>query len=256
MNKSVFIICVFCIGIFSSCVPKKKIIYFQNDTINQENVSNSYQTIFKPDDLLQITITAEDLEAVKPFNLPAVAISTVTNSPIGTPQNQLYLINSNGEIDFPVLGMLKIGGLTKEAAIELLKSKLDPAYVKSPNINVRITNFKVTVLGDVLRPGTYTIPNERISVLEAIGLSGDLNISGERAEIIVKREEGDKKVTYVLDLLSNKIFTSPAYYLQQNDVVYVKPNNAKIQSASFNQNTGLFVSIASILISLITVIAR
>lgn len=245
------------IGILSitSCVSKKDIIYFQNDEIDQANVSNSYKTIIKPDDLLQITITALDTEAVRPFNLAAVTYSTSSNSAIGVAQQQSYLVDTNGEIDFPVLGKLKIGGMTRDEFIKFLKEKLEPDYILNSNINVRISNYKVTVLGDVRLPGSYPIPNERITILEAIGLAGDLNISGERNNVLVQREENGEKVQYRVDLLSKKIFTSPVYYLQQNDVVYVEPNYARIQSASSNSNTSLFISVSSVLVALLTSIS-
>lgn len=242
--------------VLGSCVSKKKIVYFQNDSIDQSKVSNSYHTVFKPDDLLQIIVSAKNLEVVKPFNLPVVTYSVATDRAIGNPIQQSYLVDNKGYIDFPVLGKLKLGGLTREEAINLLKSKLDPEYVKNPTINIRITNFKVSVMGDVRNPGSYTIPNERITVLEAISLAGDLNISGVRNTVSVYREENGKKVKYAVDLLSNKTFTSPVYYLQQNDVIVVEYNSAKSQSASYNQNTGLFISIASVLITLISVITR
>jgi polysaccharide export outer membrane protein len=240
----------------SSCVSKKSITYFQNDQIDQSNVSNNYTTIFKPDDLLQITVSATDIQSAMPFNLPAVTFDVGTGRAIGQPVQQTYLIDSRGDIDFPILGLIRIGGLTREEVIELFKKKLDPDYVKNPTINIRIMNFKITVQGDVRRPGTYTIPNERITIMEAIGLAGDTNISGQRNNVKVIREEGEKKNEYMVDLRSNKIFTSPVYYLQQNDLIYIEPNNAKAQSASFNQNTGLFVSIGSIVISLIAVLTR
>ncbi len=255
MQKVKTIVLLLTITIFTSCVSKKKIVYFQNDQIDQSKFSNSYKTIFKPDDLLQITVSALDIEAVKPFNLPAVSYATTTNSVIGTPRQQLYLVDYEGYIDFPVLGRLKIGGLTRQEAIDLLIKKLDPDYIKNPTIIIRISNFSVTVLGDVKAPGTYTIPNERITILQAVGLAGDLNISGVR-NIQVKREENGKIRTYDIDLKSNNLFTSPVYYLQQNDIVYVEPNYARSQSASANQNTGLFISIAGLLISIITLIAR
>lgn len=239
-----------------SCVSKKRITYFQNDNIDQSKVSNNYKTIFKPDDLLQITISAQDIIAVKPFNLIAETFATSTSDASGQLRQQTYLIDSNGEINFPVLGKMKIGGLTREETIDLFKKKLDPDHVKDPNINIRIANFKVSVLGDVSTPGTYTIPNERITIVEAIALAGDLNISAKRANVKVIREEGNEKKEYQVDFLSNKIFTSPVYYLQQNDLVYVDPNKAKAQSASYNQNTGLFVSIGSIIISLIAILTR
>lgn len=240
----------------TACVSKKDIIYFQNDEIDQSKVSNSYKTIIKPDDLLQITITALDTEAVRPFNLAAVTYSTSSNSAIGVAQQQNYLVDSNGEIDFPVIGKLKIGGLSREEFIAMLKQKLDPDYIKNPNINVRLANYKISVLGDVRVPGSYTIPNERITILEALALAGDLNISAERRDILVQREEDGKKVEYNVDLLSKNIFTSPIYYLQQNDVVYVKPNYARIQSASSNSNTSLFISVSGLIITIVSLLIR
>jgi polysaccharide export outer membrane protein len=253
-SKKFIILLLICVTY--SCVSKKEIVYFQNDEIDQSKVSNSYKTIIKPDDLLQITITALDTEAVRPFNLAAVAYSNSSNSAVGIAQQQNYLVDTSGEIDFPVLGKLKIGGLSRDEVINLLKKELDPDYIKNPNINIRIANYKVSVLGDVSRPGSYTVPNERITILEAIALAGDLNISGQRHNVVVNREENGMKKQYQIDLLSKNIFTSPVYYLQQNDVVYVEPNYARIQSASSNSNTGLFISMTSLLIAVVTLIIR
>lgn len=238
-----------------SCVSKKDIIYFQNDEIDQTKVSNSYKTIIKPDDLLQITITALDVEAVRPFNLASVTYSNSSNSASGSVQQQTYLVDTNGEIDFPVLGKLKIGGLTRVEVINFLKNKLSPDYIKEPNINIKIANYKISVMGDVSRPGSYNIPNERITILDALALAGDLNISGQRNNIKIIREEDGKKVQYSIDLRSNKLLTSPVYYLQQNDVVYVEPNYARIQSASSNSNTSLIISISSVIVALLTSIS-
>jgi polysaccharide export outer membrane protein len=239
-----------------SCVSKKDIIYFQNDEINQVKVSNSYQTIIKPDDLLQIVITAQDKEAVEPFNLGMVNFAATSNNAMGIQQQLNYLVDTKGEIDFPVLGQIKIGGLSRDELIQFLKNKLEPDYILNPNINVRITNYKVTVLGDVRTPGSYNIPNERITILEAIGLAGDLNISGQRSNVMVQREENGKKIEYRVDLLSKELFTSPVYYLQQNDVVYVAPNYARIQSASANSNTSLFISITSLIVTMVALLIR
>jgi polysaccharide export outer membrane protein len=249
-------IIVFLMICFSSCVSNKKIAYFQFDEIDQENISNVYKTVFKADDLLQITIASDDLEAVKPFNLPSVAFSAATNAVAGQAQQLSYLIDSNGEIDFPVLGKLKIGGLSREETIRMLKSRLIPDYLKEATINIRISNFRITVQGDVRKPGTYNIPNERVTILDAIGLAGDLNISGKRDNVLVIREEGNIKKEYRVNLLSKKTYTSPVFYLQQNDIVYVEHNYAKIQSASSNTNTSLFISIAGTLIAIITLIIR
>ena len=257
MNKKIQKL-LFLIGIvaFSSCVSKKDIVYFQNDEIDQAKVSNSYKTIIKPDDLLQITITALDIEAVRPFNLAAVTYSSSSNSAIGVAQQQTYLVDTKGEIEFPVLGKIKIGGLTRDEAINLLKGKLSPDYIKEPNINIRIANYKISVMGDVQRPGSYNIPNERITILDALALAGDVNISGQRNNILIIREEGTKKVQYRVDLRSNKLLTSPVYYLQQNDVVYVEPNYARIQSASANSSTSLFISITGLVITIVSLLTR
>ncbi|MDD7913380.1 polysaccharide biosynthesis/export family protein [Polaribacter ponticola] len=242
--------------VFSSCVSKKEIVYFQNDEIDQSKVSNSYRTIIKPDDLLQITITSQDIEAVRPFNLSAVTYSTSSNSAIGVAQQQTYLVDTNGEIEFPVLGKLKIGGLSRNEVIDFLKNKLSPDYIKEPNINIRIANYKISVMGDVQRPGSYSIPNERITILDALALAGDINISGQRNNILIIREENNKKVEYRVDLRSKDVLTSPVYYLQQNDVVYVEQNYARIQSASSNSSTSLFISITGLIITIVSLLTR
>ncbi|MFK8058545.1 MAG: polysaccharide biosynthesis/export family protein [Polaribacter sp.] len=239
-----------------SCISNKKIAYFQYDSIDDKKVTNNYVTIFKPDDLLQIMVSAKDMLSVKPFNLSVVNYSGSTNGVIGEPQQQEYLIDSKGEIDFPILGKIKLGGLTREQAITLIKKKLDPLHVKNPSINIRITNFTVTVTGDVRSPNSFLIRNERVSIIDAIGLAGDLNITGRRDNVSVIREENNTKKIYRVNLLSKKTYTSPVFYLQQNDIIYVEHNKAKIQSASYNQNTGLFISIGSILISLMSVLIR
>ena len=257
MQKN-FFKCLLLIGFISvsACVSKKDIVYFQNDEIDQAKVSNSYKTVIKPDDLLQITITALDIEAVRPFNLAAVTYSTSSNSAIGVAQQQTYLVDTKSEIEFPVLGKIKIGGLTRDEAINLLKEKLSPDYIKEPNINISIANYKISILGDVQRPGSYNIPNERITILDALALAGDVNISAQRNNILIIREEGAKKVQYRVDLRSNKLLTSAVYYLQQNDVVYVEPNYARIQSASANSNTSLFISITGLVITIVSLLTR
>jgi polysaccharide export outer membrane protein len=241
---------------FSSCVSKKDITYFQFGEIDQEKVSNVYKTVFKPDDILQIVISASDVAAVQPFNLPAASFNSSGGASAGLGAILTYLIDSNGEIDFPILGKLKIGGLSREEAIGLFKNKLDPDYVKNPTINIRISNFKITIQGDVRAPGTFNIPNERVTILDAIGLAGDINISGKRDNVLVIREEGDFKKEYRVNLLSKKTYTSPVFYLQQNDIIYVEHNYAQIQSASSNTNTGLFISIAGTLIAIATLLIR
>lgn len=258
-SSKIGILTIFLISVtylFESCISKKDIVYLQFDTIDENKINNDYQLRFKPDDLLQIVVSAENLESVLPFNLPVVAFQNSSGMAFGQPQQQAYLVDKNGFIEFPVLGSIEVGGYTRVEVIRILKEKLDPAYVKNPIINIFITNFKITVQGDVARPGTFTIPNERLSIFDALGLAGDLNISGKRENVLVIREENNTKSEYRLNLRSKKTLTSPAYYMQQNDVVYVEPNYAKSQDAAYTRNTGLFISMASVLISLLTIITR
>lgn len=256
MSKSVLkLVVLFVIVGMTSCVSKKKILYFQNDAASIYKNEKGFTLKFKKDDMLAINVSSKDILAVRDFNLPVVAYSSITNSVNGVPKQQGYLIDSNGEIDFPVLGKLKMEGLTRVEAIKLIRNKLDPKYVKNPTINIQILNFKINVLGDVKKPGMFEIQNERITLIDAIALAGDLNISGERI-VEIKRETKDGVITGFIDMKSNKMFSSPFFYLQQNDVVYVNPNSSKLQSASYNQNTGLFISVASVLISLISILTR
>lgn len=252
IKKTIFVLLIF----ISSCVSKKNIIYLQNDEIDQEKVSNNYVTTFKPDDLLLINVISQNLEASIPFNLPAVVPSTSGSGVGGQPLQLPYLVDNNGEIDFPLLGKIKIAGLTREQAIALLKSKLSPKYLKKLNIYIRIVNFRINVTGDVRIPGTYNIDNERVTILDALSLAGDLNISARRDNILVVREEGNRKVEYRVNLLSKKLYTSPVYYLKQNDNIYVEPNYASIQSASSNSNTSLFISITGLAITIVSLLIR
>lgn len=240
--------------LLSSCASKKNILYFQNDSSQIHIIEDSYALKFKNDDLLAINVSSKDIETVKAYTLPVVSYNANGSAANGIPKQQGYLIDVQGNIEFPGLGTLHLAGLTRIQAINLLKRKLK-ASVTDVQVNIEILNFNINVLGDVRKPGAYKISNERVTLIDALALAGDTNISGERI-IEVKRETPNGLVTGLVDLKSNTIFSSPFYYLQQNDLVYVRPNYAKIQSAASNQNTGLYISITSILISLISVLTR
>ena len=237
----------------TSCATKKNLIYFYNSpNIDSKDSSICYTPILKPDDLLGINVSSLDLDAAKPFNLSVV--SYANNGQItGYPTVQGYLINSDGTIEFPVIGKIKLAGLSRSQATELLKSKLKD-YISNPIVNIHILNFKITVLGEVRNPGTYTIPNERITILEGIGLAGDLNITGVRKNILVIREDNGKKVGFRVDLTSGDLVNSPIYFLNQNDVIYIEPNKTKINSANSSANISIVLSSISVLISSIYLI--
>lgn len=237
--------------IVTSCISKKEVLYLQDYESLDNYTLEDYQTILRPDDILYIKVSALDPEAAAPYN-PQVLIQG------GGAQNlditQGYLIDKDGFIDFPEFGKLKLGGLNKKEANALITEKLT-SVLKNPVVNIRILNYKVTVLGEVNRPGTINISSERITVLDAIGLAGDLTIYGQR-EVKVIRNENGHVVTGTLDLKSADITKSDFFYLQQNDIVIVDPRNSKIQSAAVGSNTGIFFSIASILLSTIAIIIR
>ena len=166
-----------------------------------------------------------------------------------------YLVNIDGELNFPVLGKIKVEGFTNKEITDLLTKRLSD-YIKNPVVNVRLINFKVSVLGEVGRPGTYPVTNERISIIEAISLARDLTIQGKRANVLLVREEHGKRVFVNIDLTNKKLFNSPYYYLAQNDVVYVAPNKAKMNASAASPNTGIIISAISVLISLIAILTR
>ncbi|MBQ4915630.1 polysaccharide export protein [Maribacter sp. MMG018] len=247
-NKGIFK-GVFLIGfigaLLTSCGSKKDIVYFQDAADYETIVSdNSHVNTFKVDDILRINVSTLDPAASVPFNL----FSSIPEGTNSAPQQLDYLVDKNGEIDFPVLGKIKVVGLTPEETKELLREKLKP-YLKDPIINIRLSNFTITVLGEVNRPGTYQVNGEQITVLEAIGLANDLGIKGRRDNVLVIRDFNGTKVYTRVNLTSKDILNSPVYYLTQNDVVYVEPNKSAVSQSTLDNRAGLAVSIASLVIT-------
>ena len=238
-----------------SCASKKNILYLQDIDSYEDNFSRGKNQIrFKKNDEITINVSSSDKKSAAPFNLPL--ISTADNNQINFQQTiQPYLVDENGNIQFPILGEINLLGLTRNELNNLLKERI-AKYVKSPIINIRVTNFSVSVLGEVRRPGVFRINNERVTLLDALSLAGDLSIYAQRKEIIIIREDQDyNKVHYKVDITSSDLFDSDYYYLQQNDIVIVSPNRAQVQSSAFNRNIPVFVSIASLLMSVLTIFA-
>ena len=253
-NSIVIIVCT--IIMMTSCTTSKEVVYFQDEKISKsDQTSLSSDLIYKPNDLLTINVSGLDPDAVRPFNLPVVAYSNSVLSAQGNLKMQTYLRDINGNIEFPVLGTIKLEGLTRTAATALLKEKLTE-YLKDPIVNIRLANFTVTVLGEVNNPGTYTIQDERISLIEALGLAGDLTIYGKRDNIFLIREDNGIKRFTKFDLTSIKVVNSQNYYLTQNDVIYVEPNKSKIRSATYNQNNGVLISAVSTLATIIAILIK
>ena len=228
----------------TSCASRKDVVYFQ-DTGNFETMvnNNTFVSKFKADDLVSIHVSSLNPEASSPFNL----FRGVAGSG-GQPAQVNYLVDQAGEIDFPVIGKLKIDGLSPDELRVLLRDKLSD-YLKDPIINIRLLNFTVTILGEVSTPGTYPVGGEQITILEALGFAGDLTNRGIRENVLVIRDFNGTKVYTRIDLTTKNMMKSPVYYLTQNDVVYVEPNKSAIRSSTINTNTSVAISIASILIT-------
>ena len=241
----------------TSCSTREKLVYFQHNSSDSSAVQSNYTPVFKTDDFLSVTITSDDPEAAIPFNFPAGTQQNFNNGyVIGNPALIGYLVDARGEIKLPIIGSVKVSGLNRMEATALIEGKLQE-YIKNPVVNIQIQNYKVTVLGDVRNPGTFKIPNERMTVLEAIGLAGDLKMTGNRLNVLVIRDENGKKTEYRLDLTSKNVFSSPAYYLTQNDVVYVEPNTTARSESTLWRTTGpIFISLTSLVVTTVTLLFR
>jgi len=248
----------------SSCTSTKKIVYFQDlqDTskISSQIINEAYEVKIQPDDILEIIVSSINPEATAPFNLGSAittnyssAATPVTGSNSAVANNNVtgYLVDKQGRIDFPVLGKMKVDGYTTFQLKDTLEHKLD-TFLSNPIVNIRLLNYKITVLGEVIHPSTYTIPSERLSVIDAIGMAGDLTIYGKRENILLVREENGQRKFIRLNLNSSDIFKSPYFYLKQNDVVYVEPNKTKISSSGISSVQKISLIIATV--SLLTLI--
>jgi polysaccharide export outer membrane protein len=245
----------------SSCVSKSKINYFQqktptNDSLVLKTENTHYTPVFKYDDYLSIEVSSIDEESTKLFSINSLSnANQVPSYSNGIAAKSGYLIDANGFINMPVIGQVKLVGLNRIEATDLIKSKL-VEFISNPLVNIRIQNFKVTVLGDVRTPGSYNIPNERITLPEIIGIAGDLNITGVRNNILVIRDNNGIKTEHRVDLTSEDIFKSPVYFLSQNDVVYVEPNRAKRNSSMISSTAGVLISITSLIVTTINLVTK
>ncbi len=235
--------------LLTSCGTKEDIVYFNGISSADNSIGlDSYSPTYHIDDELVIVVNALDAEAAKPFNQTAVTYADDMIDARGRERLQTYIVNSDGNINFPVLGDIKIAGLNREQAVTFIGGKLKD-YIKDPIVNIKTVNYKITVLGEVNRPGTYTATNERITLIEALGMAGDLTIYGERENVLVIQDYDGKKTYTRVNLKSHDLFNSPVYYLSQNDIVYVEPNKTQAKASGIGPSTGVLFSTLGILIS-------
>lgn len=256
MKKSVVIgaLAVIAVLLLGACTSSKNVAYIQNsETFDPEQSVFLYDAHIMPKDVLTITVNTVNPDASAPFNL-VISPSLGTTSTFSSNRAlQTYLVGNDGTISFPVLGTLNVGGLTKVECEKLIHDAILP-YMnanENPIVTVRMSNYKISVLGEVARPGMFTVSNEKINIFEALAQAGDLTIYGVRDNVkLIRENAAGKKEIHTLNLNDANIICSPCYYLQQNDIVYVEPNKVKARNSNVGQSTSLALTATSILISI------
>lgn len=254
MNKLKMLLLLIVVISVASCASRKDLAYLQNaDSMPELESFYSFEPTLKVDDLLSIIVSAETPEVTVPFNLPQIQ----GNYQINNNQNGIktYLIDAEGFIDFPVVGSIQLAGLSRREAVDKLTDAV-AIYVINPSVNLRILNYKVSIIGEVAKPGNYPIESERITLLEALSKAGDLTIYGKRDNILIIREIEGKKSFNRVDITSADFINSPYYYLTQNDQIVVEPNKARMNASVIGPNISLFISALSILVSLSIILFR
>ncbi|WP_308746126.1 polysaccharide biosynthesis/export family protein [uncultured Bacteroides sp.] len=246
--------CLVVMFLLASCQSYKKVPYLQDSEVVEQvtQQKNLYDAKIMPKDLLTIVVSCTSPELAVPFNLTVATQNNVTiSNTTSQPALQQYLVDNEGKINFPVLGELKVGGLTKKQAESMIVEKLKSYMKETPIVTVRMVNYKISVIGEVARPGTFTISNEKVNLLEALAMAGDMTVWGLRDNVKLIREDADGKQEIVtLDMNKAETILSPYYWLQQNDIVYVTPNKAKARNSDIGNSTSLWFSATSILVSL------
>ena len=244
---------VFCL--LASCASRKSVLVFQN----KEQIIGAVQPAavsIQVNDILSIQVSTLQPELAVPYNLiPANANQGAIQ--VETLKLQGYLVNQSGQINFPVLGTIQVAGKTVQELEQLLvKLLVEGNHLLAPTVNIRLLNGKVTILGQVARPGTYSFTEQNLTVLQALGLAGDLTIEGVRKEVLLIREQNGQRTYVTLDLTQTNWFSSDYYYIKQNDVLVVNPTGPKIKTAGYIGNAGTLLSAASVILSMIILLTR
>lgn len=246
----------------SSCASAKDITYFQNRVTDRpEKIDKHAGIVIQPKDMLSIVVSSRNPELVAMFNLPVVSYQAGSEVVTGGYNQRLmgYVVDNDGSIDFPVLGTLKVSGLTRWELSDMIKRELlDEKLLTDAVVTVEFLNFKVSVIGEVNSPGTYNVEGDKVTILQAISLAKDLTIFGERGNVSVIREKNGERTIYQIDLCDVSLFNSPAYYLQQNDIVYVEPSAVKARQSTTDDKalrmTSILVSSGSLAVSIATLV--
>lgn len=242
-----------------SCSAQKRVWYIQDAQAGiPEQILQSGQIRIKPLDRITVMVNSKDPELAVPFNSSSSYNSLsgqLVSSANGAQSLQISTVDEKGMLDMPVIGKIEAKGKTRaELANAIAQKIVDGGYINDPTINVQFADMKISVIGEVMRPGEYAVTRDRVSIFDALAMAGDLTVYGIRNNVAVAREVDGVRTIQYLDLTSKELFNSPAFYLQQNDVIYVKPNKYKAQSGEISQNRNFYLSLAGTAISVATLI--
>ena len=244
----------------TSCASQKRAWYLQDaQPFTPEQIAENGQIRIKPLDRLTIVVNSKDPELAVPFNSSSSLSSLTGATNYGSATNQslqIRTVDENGQLEMPVIGKIECKGKTRSELAQAIADKIvEGGYINDPSVNVQFADMKISVIGEVARPGFYDVTRDKVSIFDALAMAGDMTVYGVRSEVAVTREVDGVRTIEYLDLTSTDIFNSPAFYLQQNDVVYVKPNKYKAQTGEINQNRTFYLSLISTAVSVATLLA-
>lgn len=253
--------------LFVGCNAQQRVLYIQDVESGAEiEIPENFQIRIKPLDQLTIVVNSKNPELALPFNSASTYTSLTkgVNSTVSSSSLQVFTVDNEGYITLPIIGQVKCDGMTRaELQSEIEKKIIESNYIADPQVNVRFANLQISVLGEVTRPGRYDIKNDKVTLFDALAMAGDMTIYGNRENVAVIREIDGKNIITKLDIRSSEVFSSPCFYLEQNDIVLVSPNKYRAASAEINQNRSFWISLAStgisfatLLITIITVAKR
>ena len=263
LNLFILLLAILMVG----CNAQQRVLYLQDVESGAEiEIPDSYQIRVRPLDQLTIIVNSKDPELALPFNSASTyaGLAKGAGSSINSSSLQVFTVDNDGYVTLPIIGKVKCDGLTRTELQTLIENKIkESSYIADPQVNVRFANLQISVLGEVTRPGRYDIKSDKITILDALAMAGDMTIYGNRENVAVIREIDGKNVVTKLDIRSIEIFSSPCFYLEQNDIVLVSPNKYRAASSEINQNRSFWISLAStgisfatLLMTIITVVAK
>lgn len=252
--KNIGKIILLCMVLFlASCASNKKMLYIQNPP--QQGPVHKYENTLQPDDMLLITVTSDEPQLAKDFNLLYLNLQSTETRNAADQALYTYQVDQAGNVNFPVLGKIKISGLTRIQAEDKIKELLKD-YVLNAGVTIRVLNFKVSVIGEVNKPGEISVTGDRITILEALSKAGDMTIYGKRQEVLLIREKDGVQTITPVDITKSDFITSPNYYLAHNDVLYVKPNKTRVNSSVIGPNLTVGISALSLIVTIIALSTR